>query len=335
MAERQGWSPLAGLAVLVFGLLLGSGGCQNLFSRPPLVGIITWSQGIKDIDDNLQGIVEGLREEGYLDGLNLRLQILNAREDRSLAVEAAEKLQRQGAKLLITVGTVTTMVALEVTEESCLPVVYSAVGAPQATGVEWQAKAPARVTGTSSEVPAAQQLEMFRLACPGVKNVGLLYCTATPVAVATGAASEEAARDLGFKVIKATVTDERPELLDQALTQLLNRGVQGLFLPPDPVLASPKNLQIVCTRMLEARVPVMVPFGSEVVYGALLSYHADLGEAGRQTGRQAARILSGASPAQVPPKISKDRRLTVNLNVAQSLGIHLSRHLLSRTHKLY
>jgi ABC-type uncharacterized transport system substrate-binding protein len=131
------------------------------------------------------------------------------------------------------------------------------------------------------------------------------------------------------------VTDERPELLDKALTTLLEERVEALFLPTDPVLASPKNLGLICERMLQARLPVMVPFESSVSYGALLSYHADFAEVGRQAGRQAGRILSGVAPRDVPPEIPKVKRLTLNLRVAQSLDLPLSRHLLSRAHDLF
>ncbi len=323
------------LRALGFSLLIVLSGCQNAFNPPPLVGLIAWNQGVRFLDENIQGVVEGLREEGYLEGLNLRLRIVNAKGDRALAAGAAEKFLNQGAKLLITMGTVPTLVALGVTQGSGLPVVYSSVGAPKATGLEWRPEDQPSFTGTSSEVPIAEQLEIFRMARPNLRYLGILYCTATPVAVATGREAEETARSLGLTVIKATVTDERPELMETALNQLLNSGLQGLFLPVDPVLVAPKNLKVICDRMLERRVPVMVPFGSEVVHGALLSYHADFAEVGRQTGRQAARILAGAAPAEVPPETPKVKRLTLNLKVAQLLDFPLSRHLLSRAHELY
>ena len=79
----------------------------------------------------------------------------------------------------------------------------------------------------------------------------------------------------------------------------------------------------------------MVPFESSVSYGALISHHADFAEVGRQSGRQAGRILSGAAPRDVAPEIAKVKRLTLNLKVAQSLGLPLVRHLLSRAHDLY
>jgi ABC-type uncharacterized transport system substrate-binding protein len=155
------------------------------------------------------------------------------------------------------------------------------------------------------------------------------------VAVATGRAAEAAARGMGLKVFLVTVTDDRPELLDKALKTIGGEGVQALFLPTDPGLASPKNLEIICAHLLRNRLPVMVPFASSVTHGALISYHADSAEVGRQAGRQAGRILSGVAVRNVPPEIPKVKRLTLNLRVAQSLELPLSRHLLNQAQDLY
>jgi putative ABC transport system substrate-binding protein len=321
-----------GLGLLLLVFLCG---CQNHFSKPPLVGIILWNQDIQSFEDNLQGVIEGLREEGYLDKLNVRLQVINSTGDRSRAAHAAEIFLRHGARLLITLGTVPTLVALDVTQGSRLPIVYSGVGAPGATGLNCPSTLEPRLTGTSMEVPAAEQLRIFMLARPRLKRLGILFCSATPVAVATGRAAEAVARGLGLKVIQATVTDERPELLDKALQSLEDEGIQALFLPTDPVLASPKNLESICAQMLHKRVPVMVPYASSVIHGALISYHADSAEVGRQAGRQAGRILSGVAVRNVPPEIPKVKRLTLNLRVAQALELPLSRHLLSQAQDLY
>jgi putative ABC transport system substrate-binding protein len=326
--RRRGLQFGLGLGLFLLALLCG---CQKPFSQPPLVGIILWNQDIQSFEDSLQGVIEGLREEGYLDGLNLRLQVINSTGDRARAATAAAKFLRQGAKLLITLGTVPTLVALDVTQGSHLPIVYSGVGAPAATGLDDPLFTESRLTGTSMEVPVGEQLRLFMLARPRLQRLGILFCTATPVAVATGRAAEAAARGMGLKVVLVTVTDERPELLDKALKNLEDEGVQALFLPTDPVLAAPRNLDIICARLLRDRLPVMVPFASSVTHGALISYHADSAEVGRQAGR----ILSGATLKDVPPEIPKVKRLTLNLRVARSLELPLSRHLLSRACDLY
>jgi putative ABC transport system substrate-binding protein len=309
-------------------------GCQNPFSQPPLVGIILWNQDMQSYDEILQGAIEGLREEGYLDGLNLRLEVTNATGDRGRAAGAVSKLKEQGARLIITLGTISTLVALDVLQGSSLPVVYSGVGAPAAAGLD-DKFAAGRATGASMEVPVAEQLKFLILARPGLQRLGILLCTATPPAVATGHAAEAAAREMGLRVVKATVTDERPELLEKALTTLENKKVEALFLSTDPVLAAPRNLKVISARMLKARVPLMTPFASSITHGVLISYHADLVEVGRQAGRQAGRILSGASVREVPPEIPRVKRLTLNLRAAESLGLPLTRQLLSRAHNLH
>ena len=330
--RRRGLQFGLGLGFFLLVLLCG---CQNPFSRPPLVGIILWNLEIQSLEDNLQGVIEGLREEGYLNGLNLSLQVINSDRDRGRTAKAVEELKSKGAKVLITLGTVPTLVALNVTQGSSLPIVYSGVVAPAAVGLDCPSTPAPWLTGTSMEVPASEQLEVFLLSRPGLQRLGILYCTATPEAVATGREAETAARNLGLREVTATVTDERPELLDKALSTLQEEKVEALFLPTDPVLASPRNLGIICERMLKARLPVMVPFESSVSYGALISYHADFAEVGRQTGRQAGRVLSGVPLRDVTPEIPRVKRLTLNLRTAQTLELPLSRHLLSRSHDLY
>jgi putative tryptophan/tyrosine transport system substrate-binding protein len=332
MWRRRGLQFSLGFGLLCLIILCG---CQNPFTKPPLVGIILWNKEIQSLDDNLRGVVEGLREEGYLDGLNLRLQVVNSTMDRGRAAVSTQELEEQGARVLVTLGDIPTMVALNSSPGSKLPIVYSGVASPSAAGLNCQPGVSSRLTGTSMEVPASEQIRVFMLARPRLTRLGILFCTACPEAVATGGAAEIAARNLGLRVITATVTDERPELLERALTIFREEKVEAVFMPTDSVLASPRNLELICRRLLQARVPLMVPFESSVSYGALLSYHADFAEVGRQAGRQAGRILAGVSPREVSPEIPRVKRLTLNLRTAQALGLPLSRHLLSRAQDLY
>jgi len=66
-----------------------------------------------------------------------------------------------------------------------------------------------------------------------------------------------------------------------------------------------------------------------------MSYHCDFVEMGRQAGRQAARLLQGVPLKQVPPESPNIKRLTLNLKVAQDLGILLPRQLLCQAYQLY
>ena len=67
-----------------------------------------------------------------------------------------------------------------------------------------------------------------------------------------------------------------------------------------------------------------------VAFGPLISYHCDFVEIGRQSGRQAARLLKGVPIAQVRPELPNIKNLTINLKVAQEMHLSLPRQLLSQ-----
>jgi putative ABC transport system substrate-binding protein len=319
-----------GLILLVGGIYAGY---RAVFPPLPLVGVIQWTKEIKSFEDSLQGVIEGLREEGYQDGLNIHLEVRNAGGKRDRAAAAAREFQERSACLLITVGTVPTLVALEV---SPIPVVYTTVGAPKATGLSRPSPPKAvRFTGTSMEVPIHDQLQFLLLARPGLKRLGILFCNATPQAVATGEKAEQLSPGLGLRPILRAVPDESPEHLEEILADLLAAKIDALFIPTDPVLGTPKNLRIICDATLRASIPVMAPDGDSVVYGPLLAYHCDFMDIGRQSGRQAAQLLRGTPLEQVPQESPDIKRLTLNLKVAQRLNLRLSRQLLCQAYHLY
>ncbi len=319
---------------LVAGLIFALG-CELSSPRTPLVGVIIWDKEIQSFVENCQGVLEGLREEGFQEGLNLAVKVVDAASDRSRVAQEAQDLCAQGAKVLITLGTVPTLVALEATRGSRMPILYSHVGNPEATGLAWDPESEANgFTGASSEVSAWEQLHFFKLARPEVRRLGILYCTATPVAVATGAALEAAARDHGLTPFIAAVPDDRPDLLQDALRELLNQRIEALVLPNDPVLMLPKNLQWICDQTARAYLPVIGPTRDSMKYGVFMAYHGDLFEIGRQAGRQTARLLSGEWLYSVPPEKPQVKRLSLNLKVVRDLNLTLSRHFLSRAYYL-
>lgn len=310
-------------------------GCELSSPRAPLVGVIIWDREIQSFVENCQGVLEGLREEGFQEGLNLSVKVVDAASDRSRVAQAAQDFCAQGAKVIITLGTVPTLVALETTRDSRMPILYSHVSNPEATGLAWDPEPEAnRFTGASSEVSAWEQLHFFKLARPEARRLGILYCTATPVAVATGATLETAAREHGLTPFSAAIPDDRPELMQDALQGLLQQRIEALFLPNDPVLMLPKNLQWVCEQAVRASLPVIGPSQDSMKYGVFMAYHGDLFEIGRQAGRQAARLLSGERLCSVPPEKPHIKRLSVNLKAAQDLNLTLSRHILSRAYYL-
>ena len=134
MVKKWAQSPVTvvlGLILLFSGIYAGH---RLLFPALPLVGVIQWTSETRSFEDCLQGVTDGLREEGFQDGLNIRLEVKNIQGKREAAAAATQDFRKRGASLLITLGTVPTRIALEATQGSDIPIVYANVGAPEATG---------------------------------------------------------------------------------------------------------------------------------------------------------------------------------------------------------
>ena len=322
-----------GVVLLLGGIYLGH---RLLFPPLPLVGVVYWASDIDTYEDSVQGVIEGLREEGYEHGLNIHLEVKNARRERNAAAAEFRNFQKRGARLLITSGTVPTLIALEVTRDSNIPIIYTNVSSPNAVGLARPAPpAPLRFTGASREVPVGEQLRFLLLARPGIKRLGILLCTATPQALANGGEAEKASPELGLVPIMRQVADDHPDTLLKTVNDLCSKHIDALFIPTDPVLVRPKNLKIICHATSKGLIPVMVSNGSSVAHGPLMAYHCDFVEMGRQSGRQAARLLQGVPLEQVPPESPNIKRVSINLKVVQDLNLLLPRQLLSQAYKFY
>jgi ABC-type uncharacterized transport system substrate-binding protein len=111
--------------------------------------------------------------------------------------------------------------------------------------------------------------------------------------------------------------------LPDGLRTVLRQGVDGVWLPPDPVLINARSFSIFREFSRSNDVPLYVPTSSLLNRGAVASVSCGFDEIGRTAGRLAHLALSGGISGGVvyPERVV----FRVNGEAARDAGLELGR----------
>lgn len=302
--------------------------CCGLRRDVPWVGVLQWTERIEAFRQTYRGLVDGLEEEGFVGGENLLLSYVNVDGDEEEALSTARDWVSRGVDLIIALGTGSALAAMKATSD--VPIVYGIVGDPEATGVKG-----ANVTGTSMKIPVGEQLRAILGFLPSLtKRVGVLYCPRMPQAVSTAKEALEAARALGLEVVEIVVPYGELDRLEQIMVAKLP-GLGLLYIPTDPVLHRPEVFKRVYRVASRYYLPVVGVSQDVVRLGALMAYHPDFYEIGRQTAHQVALVLRGVPVKEVPPEAPVARQLSFNARTARELILNVDKTHLQRVDHVF
>src|SRR6516165_5097969 len=161
-----------------------------------------------------------------------------------------------------------------------------------------------------------KRLELLRELVPRVKRVAVLVDRADEANTrSTLRDAEAAARAMELRIQVVNATTKR-EMAD------------ALFVGAFPFLNG-RRLQLVQLAAFH-RLPATYSQRESAEVGGLMSSGANLGDAYRQLGVYAGRILKGAKPADLPVMQSSKFELVINADTARMLGIEVPPMLLAR-----
>ena len=150
-------------------------------ARSYTIGVLTLSS--PGPDALLTALREGLRDAGYVEGRNLRLEIRAAEGSPDLQLNAAAELVRLRVDLIVTFFTPPALAAKQATSD--IPIVMAGAGDPVATGLVASLSRPGgNVTGQSSGGAelAGKSVELVREIIPAVRRIGVLSDASDPFA---------------------------------------------------------------------------------------------------------------------------------------------------------
>jgi ABC-type uncharacterized transport system, periplasmic component len=281
------------------------------------------------LDNCREGFLQGLAEEGFVEGENLAVDIKNAAADMGTATQIAQNFMADKVDLICGIATPSAQSAFNVTMdmEKPIPVIYTAITDPiVAELADKSGNAVGEITGTSDKIPAEQQLAMIREILPEAKTVGIIYTTSEANSISAIEEYKEKVAEYGFTLEVVGITNTSEVSL---ATEALLEKVDCITNLTDNTVVS--ALPAILDKANEKNIPV---FGSEVEQvklGCLAAEGIDYLELGRQTGRMAAKVLRGEQQAsEIPFETIEESNLYINTEVAKNLNIVLNEEMIAR-----
>jgi putative ABC transport system substrate-binding protein len=312
--------------MLVLGFALtpvSTGAAAQQAERVPVVGMLITHPPVTD--KVVESLRQGLRQFGYEDGRNVKLEVRTAlgRLDRvpSLAVE----LVRLPVDVLVVGNEVALRAGREAT--STTPIVMVGFNDdPLAQGwINSYNRPGGNVTGVFNvnATLSAKRMELLRETLPKVSRVAVLWDKFGQRQLAD---LQHAAKPLGLQL--QLIELQSPEDLEAAFKSAKIKRAGAVMLVWSPVFYV--HQARVAALGLKSELPVFTDLGTLAEVGALLSYGSDRDYNLVRAAYFVDRLLKGAKAAELPVEQISNLKLVVNLRTAKALEISVPQSVLLR-----
>jgi putative ABC transport system substrate-binding protein len=271
----------------------------------------------------------GLRDLGYIDGQNVKIEY-RGHEDRSQLAGLATELVREKVDVIVTQGAASRAAQTAVTT---VPIVFGFSGDPVEAGI---VKSLARPGGNMTGITmlafelVGKRLEVLKEVIPRVSRVAVLSSPAHPGEQRELSESQKTARNVGITLLYHQVNTTAD--INAALDATTKDNANALLAFPDPVTSSHRG-QIV-EFAAKQRLPSVFGWSDYVEAGGLMSYGPDHNALWRRLAVYVDKILKGAKPTDLPVEQPTKFELVINLKTAKQIGLTIPPNVLARADKV-
>ncbi len=317
------WLALA--LVIVTGILTSASASNAQKSSLPVIGFLTTASPASRGGEQLAAFHSGLREAGFIEGQNVKIEYRWASDDYSLLREMAKELVSLKVSVIVAAGGhVSAMAAHEATTE--IPISFTTVTDPIAMGLVKNYNRPGtNATGTAgltSELDP-KRLQLLREIKTNTNVVGILVNPNRPGLGNQSSELEEAAERLKIRLDVQKGTNDRE--IENAFQAFQSDGVDGVLVTADPLFNNRRAQVLSLARSL----PAIYQWREFVLGGGLMSYGPSITEAYHQAGANAGQMLKGTKPNDIPVVQPTKFMLAINRKTANQLGLTIPPDLLA------
>src|SRR5438034_6753111 len=316
-------NPRRQLLLVLAALPLGALAQQK---KIPVIGYLTPVVPQNNTDFRLEAFRRGMREFGYVEGKDHRLEIRWGEGKLERMPALAAELVRLKVDVLVGASSPSYLAAMQATRT--IPIVMPVSSDPVGDGTVASLAHPGgNITGLSLMAPelGAKRLQLLRQVLPKpARAVGVMW---NPAFKGMGARFREAqatATAVGMEVRSIEV--RTPLEMEAAFDAVTRDPPAGLLLLADPLTVSMRSRIVEFAR--EKNLPAIYETREFVEAGGLMSYGPNIADNYRRAAYYVDRILKGAKAADLPIEQPVKIELLVNLKTARALGVTIPNSIL-------
>ncbi|UPK39109.1 ABC transporter substrate-binding protein [Bradyrhizobium sp. 186] len=296
----------------------------------PLDDELTRRNFSDNMNSRLGGLIGGLRQRGWVEGVNIRFEIRSTFGGPAKLQAAIQEIIDLKPDVILTGSTVETAAVMATTRT--IPIVFATANDPVGNGfVESLAHPGGNVTGftNSSAEMGGKWLQLVREVVPDLARVGVLF---NPVTTPRAGrffldSIEQEAAASGVSVVPAPVNAAAE--IDAAIGRFSEAPRAAMIALVDSFLVI--NRQAVVAATAKYRVPMIYPFHYFIDAGGLMSYGPTLEV---RSADYVDLILRGTKAGDLPVQSPRKYELLINRTVAGALGLKLPFTLLARADEI-
>ena len=283
------------------------------------------------LDNCRYGFMEGLKDNGFVEGKNVKFLYENAQTDGGFCAQINNNFVSKKMDMIVAIATPIAQSAYAATQGNNIPVIFTAVTDPIAAGLANSDGTPVgNITGTSDKLPVEEQLKLIREMYPNATKLGILYTTSEVNSVSSIEEYKKIAPNYNFNIITRGVSQTSE--ISLATDNILNEVEVMTNLTDNTVVAS---LPLILEKANAKNIPV---FGSEieqVKMGCIACVGLDYVALGKQTAKIASRILKGEDIKNINYEIIHEAARYINTKVCENLNCDVTPELLKAAKEVF
>ena len=290
--------------------------------------LVAYAESDPEAQARIAAFRQGLRELGWTEGRNLRMELGWGTGDPDRARTLATELISIAPDVIVAHGTPALTALYRATRT--IPVVFVSVIDPVGAGyVQSLAQPGGNITGFSTFEPeiGGKWLELLKEIAPGVSRVAGILDPGFKGFAGVWGAIENMAPRLGLQ-LKNLPFQAPTDDLESAVARFAQELGGGLIVLPTALNAVQRNR--IFSSAARGGLPAMYAFRFYATDGGLMSYGIDTVDLFRRSAFYVDRILKGEKPADLPVQAPTKFEMVINLTTARALGLDVSPMLLAR-----